>query len=235
MIDAGLDVPAFFTTRAGGASAAPYASLNLATHVGDDPVSVEANRSAVAQRIGAPVTVLTAEHGIRVAAVERPGEGAPTADALVATAPGVAVAAIAADCVPVLLHDDATGAVAAVHAGREGLHAGVIDAAVAAMVALRTGSVGRMSAAIGPAICGRCYEVPQELRDRVAARHPAAVATTSWGTPALDLPRAVEARLGELGVGSIGRSALCTAEEPSLFSHRRDGVTGRFAGVVLHE
>ncbi|MFV0633248.1 peptidoglycan editing factor PgeF [Demequina sp.] len=235
VIDAGLDVRAFFTTRDGGASAPPFAGLNLATHVGDDPAAVASNRDAVARHAGAPVTFLTAEHGIAVAHITEPGQVGPTADALVTNVPGVALAAIAADCVPILLHDAASGAVAAVHAGREGLFAGVIDAAVAALIDLRGGPrvTGKLSASIGPAVCGRCYEVPAQLRARVAARHPSALSSTRIGTPALDLPRAVETRLAELGCHPIVRSRLCTVENENLFSHRRDGVTGRIAGVIV--
>lgn len=236
MLDAGLPVRAFFTARVGGHSAPPYASLNLAVHVGDRDDAVARNRAEVARRAGAPVTFLDAEHGIRVAEVTAPDPAPAPADVLVTRTPGVALAAIAADCVPVLLHDSATGAVAAAHAGREGVYAGVIDAAVAALLDMRPGRATRgvITAAIGPAICGRCYEVPAELRARVAARHPAAHAVTRAGTPSLDLPRAVEVRLGELGAEVI-RHRSCTAEDPAYFSHRRDGVTGRFAGVVVCE
>ncbi|WP_062076424.1 peptidoglycan editing factor PgeF [Demequina globuliformis] len=236
MIDAGLPVRAFFTTRDGGHSQEPYASLNLATHVGDDPTAVVANRRVVSEAAGAPVTFLNAAHGVRVAWVTEVGAEPPPADVLISTTPGVALGAIAADCVPVLIHDAASGAVAAIHAGRPGVYAGAIDAAMAALIDVRgrAAASDTLSASIGPAICGRCYEVPHDLREQVSARHRAAFSTTSWGTPALDLPRAVETRLGELGVTAIVRVPLCTREDESLFSHRRDGVTGRHAGVIVH-
>ncbi|MDN4477110.1 peptidoglycan editing factor PgeF [Demequina sp. SYSU T00039] len=235
MIDAGLPVRAFFTTRDGGTSAPPYDSLNLATHVGDDPACVARNRSIVAEHADAPVTFLTAEHGIAVAQVSAPREDPGPADVLVTRVPGLAIAAIAADCVPVLMHDELTGAVAAVHAGREGLYLGAIDAAVAALLDLGPArrEPGTLRAAIGPAICGRCYEVPGEMQARVAGRHPTARAMTRTGTPSLDLPRAIETRLGELGFREVIRRPECTREEPGLFSHRRDGVTGRIAGVIV--
>ncbi|GIG54294.1 peptidoglycan editing factor PgeF [Demequina activiva] len=235
MIDAGLEVRAFFTTREGGVSARPYSSLNVAQHVGDEPRDVATNRAIVGELAGTPVTFLKADHGIRVARILERGEDPPTADALVTDVPGVAIAAIAADCVPVLIHDAASGAVAAVHAGREGLFGGVIDATIAALLDIRGGwrVPGEMSASIGPAICGQCYEVPEDLRARVGARHPSAFATTRSGTPALDLPRAVETRLGQLGLEQIVRIRECTAESDRLFSHRRDGATGRFAGVIV--
>lgn len=235
MIDAGLPVRAFFTTRDGGVSAAPYDSLNLATHVGDSPACVARNRDVVAAAAGAPVSFLHAEHGATVVEVTQPGEDPAPGDILVTRTPGVALAAIAADCVPVLLHDAASGAVAAVHAGREGLYAGAIDAAVAALIDLgpRRRAPDTMTAAIGPSICGRCYEVPQDLQARVAGRHPTARAVTRAGTPSLDLARAIETRLGELGFLEVTRRRECTLETPTLFSHRRDGATGRIAGVIV--
>ena len=235
MIDAGLPVRAFFTTREGGVSPAPYESLNVATHVGDDPALVERNRAAVAEHAGASVTFLHAEHGIRVHQVTSPDAAVPPADVLVTAVPGIAVAAIAADCVPLLLHDAATGAVAAAHIGRRGLWAGAVDAAFGALLDLRRTSASPtlISASVGPGICGRCYEVPIGMRCEVAERHPTAASTTSWGTPALDIPRAIETRLGELGVGYLVKHPACTYEDAAFFSHRREGVTGRQCGVVV--
>ena len=235
MIDAGLPVRAFFTTRAGGESSAPYESLNVATHVGDDPAVVARNRAIVKQAAGAPVTFLHAAHGIKVHRVTQPDAEVPPADILVTDVPGLALAAIAADCIPLLLHDAATGAVAAAHIGRKGLWAGAVDAAFGALLDLRrtAASPTLISASVGPAICGRCYEVPIGMRYEVAERHPTATSTTSWKTPALDIPRAVETRLGELGVGYLVRHPSCTYEDASFFSHRRDGLTGRHCGVVV--
>lgn len=235
MIHAGLTVRAFFTSRDGGVSHAPYASLNVGSHVGDEPSAVDINRAIVEAEAGAPVAFLNAEHGIRVHRVTDARAPVPVADILVTTTPGVALGAIAADCAPLLLHDRATGAVVAAHVGREGLYRGAVDAAVAALLDLRTGhpDPGLLEASVGPAICGRCYEVPPELQARVAGRHPAARGTTTWGTPSLDLPRAIETRLGELGFIDIVHRRACTFEDPLLFSHRRDGVTGRHCGVIV--
>lgn len=237
MIDAGLRVAAGFTTRHGGISEGPYASLNLGDHVGDDPAAVQHNRAVVDEWIGAPASYLRPEHGIRVSEITAPGQTPPVADVLVTVTPGVALATVWADCVPLLLHDHGSGAVAAVHAGREGLYAGVVDAAIAALVDIRGGwkRSGIIEAVIGPAICGRCYEVDEPLRERVAQRHPSARSSTRTGTPSLDLPRAVEARLAQLGCGRVTRIARCTAEDADFFSYRADGVTGRCAGLVRCE
>lgn len=234
MLDAGLPVTAFFTDRAGGVSEPPYDTLNLAEHVGDDPAKVAANRKKLAEMAGAPITFIQPVHGATVARIAAPGDVAPEADILLTTTPGVALAALAADCVPVIVHDATTGAVAVAHIGREGLFGGAVDNTLAAIADVRGtwGDLRSVTAVIGPAICGKCYEVPEAMRKHVAERHPAAFATTKWGTPSLDFPRAVEARFGELGANVI-RHARCTFEDPDLFSHRMDGVTGRQAAVVV--
>ena len=235
MIDAGLPVRAFFSARAGGLSAAPYESLNLATHVGDELAAVQFNRAAIEESAGTPAAYLVPEHGAHVHVVTNASDPVPPADVLVTDVPGVALATLAADCVPLLLHDGATGAVAAAHVGRKGLWTGVVDAAFAALLDLRPARASRslIWGSVGPAICGRCYEVPLDMRRAFASRHPVALSTTSWGTPALDIPRAVETRLGELGAGEVLRERFCTYEDQAFFSHRRDGVTGRQGGVVV--
>ncbi|KQU00547.1 peptidoglycan editing factor PgeF [Sanguibacter sp. Leaf3] len=244
-VDLGPGIRAFFTTRAGGVSRAPWASLNVGTSVGDDPAHVSRNRELVDQAAGARVTFVSQVHGRAVAVL--PGSGSPgvpsapalgastEADALVSRAVDAPVGVYVADCVPVLLADPSSGVVAAVHAGRPGVELGVVGEAVRAMVA--TGAdIASICAAVGPSVCGRCYEVPADLRERVAAAVPATGATTSWGTPGLDLPRGVLAQLADAGVTQVVHVERCTRTDDAFFSHRRasaDGlVTGRFAGVV---
>ncbi|WP_062072728.1 peptidoglycan editing factor PgeF [Demequina sediminicola] len=236
MIDAGLMVRAFFTTREGGVSESPYDSLNVASHVGDLPSLVHVNRDRVADMAGAPVSFMTAYHGTEVIWVSDPGDTPAEGDILITATPGVALGALAADCVPVLFHDTVSGTVAAVHAGRRGMATGAIEAAVDAL--LRAGGEGTspesLHASIGPAVCGRCYEVPEELRSEVSRQYPSAHSETTWGTPSLDLPAAIASTLGDMGLTTVHRSQICTIEDPRMFSHRRDGVTGRFAGVIVH-
>ena len=156
-------------------------------------------------------------------------EPPPEADALVCDRAGLALLTRAADCVPVLLADPGAGVVAAVHAGRPGVAAGVVPATVAVM---RDLGAGDLTAWVGPHVCGACYEVPPALRDEVAALVPRSWSTTSWGTPALDLGAGVRAQLEASGaeVVSVDR---CTREDPELPSYRRDGLAaGRFAGVI---
>ncbi|WP_291377652.1 polyphenol oxidase family protein [Demequina sp.] len=239
-MDAGLPVRAFFTDRNGGAGDKPYDTLNLASHVGDDPSVVAINRGVVEESAGGAVVFMKPAHGVGVARLDESyldGREPPTADVLLTTVEGLSLATLAADCVPLLAHDAQTGAVVAAHIGREGLRLGVVDAAVAAIVDVRHGWARPQSVtfSVGPAICGKCYEVSSQVRAEVAARHPLAMSTTGWGTPALDLPRAVVGRLAELGFDRVVRHRHCTFEDRRLFSYRRDHVTGRQAGVVSCE
>ncbi|MHC5700581.1 peptidoglycan editing factor PgeF [Streptomyces tirandamycinicus] len=225
-----------FTDRWGGVSAAPYDELNLGGAVGDDPVAVRANRELAARRLGvdpALVVWMNQVHGREVAVVEGPwtGEDVPAADAVVTARRGLPLAVLTADCTPVLLADPVAGVVGAAHAGRPGMVAGVVPAAVEAMVALGA-EPSRITARTGPAVCGRCYEVPAAMRAEVAAAEPAAWAETGWGTPAVDVAAGVHAQLAALGVRDRIASPVCTLESGDHFSYRRDRTTGRLAGYV---
>lgn len=237
VVPLGPGCTAAFTTRAGGVSDAPYASLNLARHVGDDDAAVATNRKTVATALGIDADATTwceQVHGERVAVVTRHDAGAtmPGADGLVTDLRATPVAVLAADCVPVLLADARTGVVAAVHAGRRGLVAGVVEVAVGTMLDLgadRTGIV----AAVGPAIGPCCYEVGDDVAAEVVAALPVTKATTRQGATALDLPAGVRSVLAREGVHAVRTVGGCTAHQPGLFfSHRRDGTTGRHAGLV---
>ena len=220
------------TERSGGVSDAPYAELNLGGHVGDAEETVAENRRRLAARIGLPadrVLYMNQVHGADVAVVDRPWDGrAPTVDALVTREPGLAVAVLVADCVPVLLADPDAGVVAAAHAGRPGLVAGVVPAVVKAMHEV---GAHTLTARIGPSVCGLCYEVPDAMRADVAAVVPEAFATTRQATAAVDVAAGVEAQLRSAGV-AYERLPGCTVENHRLYSYRRDRTTGRFAGVA---
>jgi polyphenol oxidase len=225
-----------FTDRWGGVSAVPYEELNLGGAVGDDPGAVLANRAAAARGYGLDperVVWMNQVHGREVARVDGPwGAGpVPAADGVVTARRGLALAVLTADCVPVLLADPVAGVTGAAHAGRPGLVAGVVPATVEAMVSLGA-SPGRITARTGPAVCGRCYEVPAGLRAEVAAAVPAARSETSWGTPAVDVTAGVLAQLAAAGVRDVLASGVCTLESADHFSYRRDRVTGRLAGYV---
>jgi len=227
-----------FTDRWGGVSAAPRDSLNLGGCVGDDPAAVLRNRELAARSLGldpAGVVWMNQVHGRDVSVVDGPWRGeVPPADAVVTARRGLPLAVLTADCTPVLLADPVAGVTAAAHAGRPGLVAGVVPAALEAMVGL--GAVpDRVTARIGPAVCGRCYEVPEAMRAEVSAVVPEAHATTSWGTPSVDVPAGVRAQLAAFGVAVPTVPQVCTLESEDHFSYRREKATGRLAGYVWLE
>ena len=223
------------TDRRGGRSVAPYDTFNLGDHVGDDPAAVAANRARVAAelKVAADRLVWMSQvHGTGVAVVDAPRPGpVPDVDAVVTATPGLVLCVLVADCVPVLLADPVAGVVAAVHAGREGVRKGVVPAALAAMVGLGARPAD-VTALLGPAVCGACYEVPAAMQAEVARVVPGAAVRTRQGTPGLDLRAGLAEQLGRAGVGQVVHDPRCTLEDRHLFSHRRDGVTGRQAGLV---
>jgi len=233
ILDAGLGVRAFFTTRRGGVSRPPYDSLNLGGNTGDDPDAIAENRAIVANLAGAPLAFMSQCHGSTVAVVEGP-DGEPQADAMITTTPGVALGVLVADCAPILLNDLGSGAVGVVHAGRLGVALGIARAAVDRLRQVGGSASGEIEAAVGPAICGQCYEVPSQMRAEVAESVPEAWAETPEGAPSLDIRLGVEAQLRGAGVDVIRIVGGCTFEVPAQFSHRRDGPTGRTAGVIIH-
>jgi YfiH family protein len=238
LLEAGLPAPAAgaFSTRTGGRSRPPYASANLGSLVGDDPDAVRANRLGLARAAGlgpGDLAVMQQVHGARVAVVDGPvPDGVPDVDALVTSARRVGLVVMAADCLPVLLADPTAGVVAVAHAGRQGLVAGVLQATVAAMGACGATPSGT-SAVVGPAACGRCYEVPPAMADEVEAAVPGTRTRTRAGTTAVDLTAGALSVLRGAGVADVTAAGGCTLEQPERwFSYRRDGVTGRHAGLV---
>lgn len=221
-----------FTDRRGGASAAPYDSLNLADHVGDNPDAVASNRAAAAALLGvAQWAVVTAEHGSRTRRVSGPGK-ADGGDVLVTTERGLGLLVLAADCVPAVLVAPDVPAVAVVHSGWRGVVADAAGAGVAALVELGADPAG-IVARLGPSVDAECYEVSAAVRDEVSAAAPPARAVTATGTPALDVRAGVVHQLRRRGVADIALDPRCTVCDPDLFSHRRDGVTGRQGGLVV--
>jgi YfiH family protein len=214
-----------FTNRTGGVSTGAFSSLNLALHVGDDERAVVQNRSILAQDIGEH-QYMNQVHGNRCIIVESISPEVPTADALVTGIPGVAISVMVADCIPLLL--TSREAVAAVHVGRKGLMNLVADNAIAAM---REIGATEISAVIGPAICGECYEVSEDIFNEVTVVYPTAASHTKKGTLSLDLPAALAAHLESEGI-SVSFESACTYESGDLFSYRRDGVTGRQVGAI---
>jgi YfiH family protein len=228
-INLGEGVKAAFTTRFGGVSAPPWDTMNLSLTVGDNPTDVVQNRQRLSGWLGSPVAYAHQVHGAAVAEVAEVVQS-PAVDAFVTSTPKVGLAILVADCAPVLLADSVAGVIGAAHCGRSGLVAGVLQTTVAAMV--RHGA-RQITAALGPVICGQCYEVPATMRDEVADLIPQVAATTSWGTPAIDLAAGVRAVLAQLEI-PVTDPVGCTRTDSRFFSYRAaaGAPIGRTAGVI---
>lgn len=224
-----------FTSRAGGASPSPYHSFNLGDHVGDDPSLVKQNRSRLASVVGledSQIVWMEQLHTNTVTVVSEPASSpVPATDALVTSTRGLALGVLVADCVPVLLADHTTGVVAAAHAGRIGARNGIVRLTVEKMVDLGAKATN-IKVLMGPAASGRHYEVPEEMAADVEMHLPGSKARTNKGTSGLDIRAGLIRQLLGLGVTDVQSDPRCTIADDSFFSHRREGVTGRQAGLV---
>lgn len=248
-------VRSLVSTRQGGVSAAPYASLNIGDHVGDDPLAVAANRQRLAQCLPGQPCWLQQVHGTMVVDAAAVCRSAPCleADGAFSRHPGVVCAVMTADCLPILLCDQAGSVVAAAHAGWRGLQAGILERTVAAMGV----PGGQLLAYLGPAIGPLAFEVGDEVRAAFVDANPEAVAAfrslralatapggesgeqraRRSGMPVggwlADIYLLARQSLARLGVDSVHGSGLCTVNQASrFFSYRRDGVTGRMASLI---
>jgi YfiH family protein len=215
----------FFTDRLGGYSQGDFSSLNLALHVNDDQSIVMRNREVVSSQYG-PTVYMNQVHGNDVQVIAQYSDEIYTCDALVTTVPGITLAVMTADCIPLLLTSQ--NVVAAVHVGRRGLVNGVTRNTVQKMRELGAGTI---SAKLGPSICGTCYEVDQKTYEEVIAVYPLAKSQSAKATPALDLSSALVAELNDLSIASEV-DPRCTNEEANLFSYRKSQRTGRQAGLI---
>ncbi len=225
------NVHALVTPRGGGVSVAPYASLNLGGHVGDDPQAVARNRAILRERLPAEPLWLNQVHAANVADADS-AAGVPEADASVARLPGKVCAVLTADCLPLLLCDRQGTVIAAAHAGWRGLAGGVIEATVEAMAC----DPATLMVWLGPAIGPSAFEVGGEVRDIfLAADHAAAdaFAPRSDDKWLADIYRLARLRLARCGVVQISGGDFCTYRESAhFFSYRRDQATGRMASLI---
>ncbi len=234
-------VHALCSTRAGGVSSAPWDSLNLGDHVGDDPAAVRANREAFARRVGVRPVYLRQVHGTALVDLEPATPDGTEADACVATAPGVACTVMVADCLPLLYTDTRGSFVAAAHAGWRGLAGeGVAVGRGVLEVVMGRFDAGRTLAWLGPCIGPDAFEVGPEVKAAFERFDPASrdfFKPHREGKWLADLPGLARSRLRALGVrgihGNDGSAAWCTVASASrFFSHRRDRTSGRFAASV---
>ena len=224
-----------FTSRAGGVSSSPYDSFNLGTHVGDDPADVAANRARLADVLGLPAERFVWMEQLHTNTVTR--IDAPSAipveatDALVTREKNLALCVLVADCTPVLLSDHTAGVIGAAHAGRMGARNGIVRNTVEAMAELGA-EPGRIQALLGPAAAGESYEVPDAMAGDVEKHLPGSRTRTRKGTAGIDVHAGLVRQLMSLGVTHIDADPRDTITDTDFFSHRREGVTGRQAGVI---
>ena len=231
-------VHGFCTTRHHGVSDKPFDSLNLGDHVGDDPSRVSINRQRLAQWLPDAPTWVRQVHGNSVLVVDGPLEsGVVEADALVTTARGRVLGILTADCMSVVICDDAGTVLGLAHAGWRGLVGGVLQAAVVSM-RQQVGTLGRWRAWIGPCISARAFQVGDDVREEFLAFDSSLAA---YFTPddaphkwRCDLPGIAKAILLGMGAVNVTWCGLCTVNDRAnrFFSYRRDGQTGRMATVA---
>ena len=225
-------VRAVTTTRMGGFSLAPFDSLNLALHVGDNPDHVAQNRALLRQALDLPAepSWIKQTHGIHAVTLEQ--EGSREADAAITRLPGTVAVVMTADCLPVLVCNREGTEVAAIHAGWRGLQAGVIQATLASMASVNE----QLLAWIGPGISQDNFEVGDEVRaafiDSIAPAEGFFQASRA-GHWLCDLAGLAESVLQGQGVGEVYRDSGCTHRDADrFFSYRRDATTGRMASLI---
>lgn len=225
-----------FTSRAGGASAYPYESFNLGGHVGDDPANVAANRDRLLRITGIENIVWMEQlHTNTVTVVDGPRDTpVPATDAILTTQRRLGLGVLVADCTPVLLVDVSAGVIAAVHAGRLGARNGIVVNTVREMQKLGA-QPERIQVVMGPAASGKNYEVPEEMANDVERRLPGSKCKTAQGTWGIDVRAGLIRQLMGLGITNIDSDPRCTIEDTDFFSFRREGTTGRQAGVIWLE
>ena len=223
-------VRACVTTREGGVSEAPFDSLNLGDHVDDRPEAVAENRRRLTDHFSIKPAWLQQVHGIAVAQAD-PGIVA-TADASWTATPGIACAAMTADCLPALFCNRAGTRVAAAHAGWRGLAAGVLEATLDTLDVPAEDVLVRLGPAIGP----KAFEVGPEVREVFINQLPEAaeafVPSDNAGRFMADIYMLARLRLAERGVTAVYGGGFCTVTDPRFFSYRRASRTGRFASLV---
>lgn len=239
-------IKTMITNRHGGFSQAPFESLNLGSHVGDDPVVVQKNRDALKSLLPNEPIWLNQIHGTKVVDADDYGSGSvvPSADASVTTKPGQVLAIMTADCLPVLLTSKDGKVIGAAHAGWRGLAAGVIEQTVTLMRAkqmdqTQTHTQSEILAYLGPAIGPHAFEVGSEVRDIFMAQNPASAACFEQlqekGKYLADIYGLAALRLNALGIEHIEGGDECTLQNPDYFSYRRDQKTGRMGSFIWIE
>lgn len=226
-------VHAAVTLRSGGISRGNFASLNPASHVGDDPDDVARNRQIIRDRLQLPAEPcwLSQVHGVTVVNAAQAYPTPPSADASFTDQPGTVCAVLTADCLPVLFCGDDGRKIAAAHAGWRGLQAGIIAQTLQSM------NCRAVSVWLGPAIGPEQFEVGDEVRAAFvdnSPQHASAFVTHGDGKWLADIYRLARQQLAALGISDIHGGGLCTVgDDQRFYSFRRDGAqTGRMASLI---
>ncbi len=226
------------TNRHGGVSPKPYDTLNLALHTGDNPVNVLKNRTIVAEKYGylaENLIYMEQTHSDNIHIVEHAGYNKiDNCDALITTQKNIPLMVMVADCIPVMIYDPVHEVIAAVHAGRNGTFQQIAAKTLQTMQEKFDTSFHEVLVALGPSIHSCCYEVGADLADIAKKSFGEKYIQTRKGKQYLDLQQMNFDQLASLGVpeANIEISAICTSCNQNYFSYRRDGITGRFAGII---
>lgn len=224
--------------RHGGVSPAPYDTLNIALHVGDNPKNILRNRTILANRfgyIGENLIYMDQTHSANITVIEHTAYNKiENCDALITDQKNIPLMVMVADCIPVMLYDPAKKVIAAIHAGRNGTFLKIVPKTVAKMQERFESDPKDILAALGPSIHPCCYEVGKDLADITLKNFGKSYITEKEGKHYLDLQKMNFDQLQESGLKAehIEISSICTACTPDYFSYRREGTTGRFAGVI---
>lgn len=223
-----------FTDRHAGLSSAPFDSLNLATHVGDAPLAVAANRSIAADQLSVPASDVTwpgLVHGTDIGVITQPLSLFPNVDILVTAKSKRVLATLGADCVPLIAVDPEAQVTLTAHIGWRGA-ADSIHESIAQAITSQGGKLSQTQVMMGPAICGHCYEVDEQRFLEVTSVLSEAGIMRSESSYGVDIRKGLAAKLRSMGM-KVSVVDVCTFESSDYFSHRRDGQTGRQAGLVV--
>lgn len=213
-----------FTNIHGGVSKTPYKSLNLAYHVHDNPLDVDINRQILAKKYGIKdIISMNQVHGVSIEAVNKKSK-IPTCDGLITNQRNLALIVLVADCIPLLLYDKQNQAIGAIHAGRAGAFGNIAQKACEAMN--EHFNTKNLKAFLGASIMQCCYEIDGEVLKYAKDNFPNYVKNNY-----LDIRGIVKYQLQNLGIEVISKEK-CTSCDKNYFSYRRDGLVGRFAGII---
>jgi len=231
-------VDAFFTDRWGGVSKPPYNELNLALHVGDDPLKVLQNRQILADSENFYIDNLIymdQVHGDNIVVIKDTFTNKQeNTDAIITNLPNIPLMVMVADCIPILMYDKEKKVVAAVHAGRNGTFLSIAPKTVSLMTKSFGCDLKDIYVAMGPSIRSCCYEVGKELADICQKSFGEKYVIKKDNSFYLDLQTLNHDQLVKIGLNpkNIKISKSCTSCDKNYFSYRRDQITGRFAGII---